>query len=440
MVTIKITEKDIIDRVIHNGNFDLINKFNINLNEFNNCKEYAEFIIDYNSKYGAVPTENVMSGHFTEYIKGFIDAPDAFIGENFNKCKHRNKLAKIIEDWVPLFNAEDSIEMADQLLADVGELQAKITSTHSLGYDIVANAQDRYDKYIRKGTTEDNVEVISTGIPELDRHIVGIEKNDYITIVARPNMGKSWIAQYLGVMAWRQGKRVLMYSGEMDVESMGYRFDTWNGNFSNFGTRTGSDDLGEGKSAKGYENYIKDLTTKDGFIVVTPKDLGGKKATLLDIQRLIRAHKPDLIILDQTSLLDDYRGGNVTTTQKYERISTDILTMVTTLQIPVILVAQAKRSEAKKSAKECNSGDAKDSKNPGIDDIMSSDKIGQDSTKVITLWAKDGMLNLNVAKSRHGARDEDVKMKWNIDKGILEPLLTEEENNSINNRHEDYGF
>ena len=222
-----------------------------------------------------------------------------------------------------------------------------------------------------------------------------------------------------------------MYSGEMDIESMGFRFDTWNGNFSNFGARTGSSDLGEGKTVKGYEMYLKDLSTKSGFVVVTPKDLNGRKANICDIQKLIKIHKPDLVILDQMSLLDDYRKGNFTTTQRYENISTDLLTMVKSINIPVILVAQAKRAEKKKD---------NEKENPELDGIMSSDKIGQDSTKVITLLESDGILTLKVVKARGSAKDFDVKMKWNIDKGILEPLLNDEEVEDVSNREDSYGF
>ena len=39
-------------------------------------------------------------------------------------------------------------------------------------------------------------------------------------------MGKTWILLKMLVEAWKQGKRVAMYSGEMNDMQIGYRFDT----------------------------------------------------------------------------------------------------------------------------------------------------------------------------------------------------------------------
>ena len=127
-------------------------------------------------------------------------------------------------------------------------------------------------------------------------------------------------------------------------------------------------------------------------------------------------------------LRDQRRAFNIR--EQYNNISTDILTYVNTIKIPVILVAQANRG-ADQGTK------AKDGVAPELNEIMESDKIGQDAKKVLSLSMKDDILSITVKKGRNGGKDTEVKMNWNIDLGIFKPLIDAEE---ADNLEENYGF
>lgn len=422
---IKITEKQIVDAIISSKDLELLSY--IPQSDFKNCKEYIDFITDYHEHYKTVPSETVMQTKFTEYKCTPVEGDVKFLVDNYNNSKYQNEFIDILQKAADM-SEQDSFkakEYLEQMLAK-GSRQA---INEDLGVDIVATARERYEQYTAMKTPEEKSKIISFGLPQLDKVLLGIEKQDYITIVARPNIGKSWVAEYFGVQAWKQGKKVLYYSGEMDVESMGYRFDTWNANFSNFGIRSGGDDLGLGKTANHYKSYTEALSQKAGFIVLTPQDFNGRRPTIRDIDRCAKIHKPDLIILDQMSLLADYRRAN-NIREQYNNISTDILTYVNTTEIPVILVAQANRGADQGSK-------AKDGVAPELNEIMESDKLGQDSKKVFSLAMKDGILSIVVKKGRNGGKDTEVKMNWDIDKGIFKPLL---DNQTAEEASEDYGF
>lgn len=422
---IKITEKHLIDTIISTKDLEVLSY--LSQSDFVNCKEYMQFILDYHEQYKAVPSETIMQTKFNEYKCSPVEGDVKFLVDNFNNSKYQNEFIDILQKAADM-SQEDSFK-AKEYLEQMLSNNNRQAITDNVGVDIVANAKERFEQYEAMKTPEEREKIISFGLPQLDRVLLGIEKQDYITIVARPNIGKSWVAEYFGVQAWKQGKKVMYYSGEMDVESMGYRFDTWNANFSNFGIRSGGDDLGDGKGANHYKTYAEALSQKSGFIVLTPQDFNGRRPTIRDIDRCAKIHKPDLIILDQMSLLADYRrASNIR--EQYNNISTDILTYVNTTEIPVILVAQANRG-ADAGTK------AKDGVAPELNEIMESDKLGQDSKKVFSLAMKDGILSIVVKKGRNGGKDTEVKMNWDIDKGIFKPLL---DNQTAEEAQADYGF
>ena len=64
------------------------------------------------------------------------------------------------------------------------------------------------------------------------------------------------------VEAWKQGKRVGLYSGEMNSVKLGYRFDSW---FQHFSNRS----LVRGEQVDGYKEFIENLKTQQTpFIIV----------------------------------------------------------------------------------------------------------------------------------------------------------------------------
>lgn len=81
---------------------------------------------------------------------------------------------------------------------------------------------------------------ISSGFEELDEITHGwLPGNELVSIVGRINQGKSWLLQKFLAEANKQGKRVLMYSGEMSAKEVMYRHLTLKHNISNTQLITG---------------------------------------------------------------------------------------------------------------------------------------------------------------------------------------------------------
>lgn len=385
-----------------------------------------EFILKHHQKYRNVPDAITLMVEFPDFDVVEINESIEHIIYKIKEAYTYSKVSKVLESSVEDIK-NDSIEASKNIREKLEEVLNEVVSIAREDLDIVRNAVSRGELY-NKRISEGGLLGIGTGIKELDEIVHGWMAEDLITIFARTNVGKSWIALYFGVMAWIQGKKVLMYSGEMSRDVVGYRFDTFYNHFSNRGLMQGRTKLGGDEDLNSYNDYIGKLSELSGFDVVTPRDLG-EKPTVKMLETLQEEFGADLVIVDQLTLMIDQRNGE-NKRIRYTNISEDLFLMSEKYQIPIIAVTQARRnSDKSKSAKELP---------PELDEIYESDGIAQNSTRVISMTVVGRILKLNVKKNRYGEKDKEVYMIWDIDKGQLTPFIEEDE--SSEQLEEEYNF
>lgn len=209
---------------------------------------------------------------------------------------------------------------------------------------------------------------------------------------------------------------------------------TLNKHFSNMGLLNGSGTLGKKPDTDGakylqedYEKYITQLQQKSGFIVVTPDDFEGRKPNVDEIKSLAIKHGADMIVIDQLSLMSDKRRADIPRIA-YNNISEDLFLMSKELKKPVLLMAQANR-EAVKNRKKGES--------PELHDLAESDGVGQNATRVLSLSVIDGTLKISVKKNRYGINNKEVLMIWEVNTGYLKPLLSENPEESTEDKKDD---
>ena len=69
--------------------------------------------------------------------------------------------------------------------------------------------------------------------------------------------------------------------------------------------------------------------------------------------------------------------------------------------------------------------------------IEYSDQVGQDATRAVSIKYSEGILTISLNKNRFGGKNVDVMLKWDIDKGIIEPMLSQDE---LSDLGEEFGF
>ena len=245
------------------------------------------------------------------------------------------------------------------------------------------------------------------GLPEsteLDDIIHGIQRGEELFVLfARLGQGKSWILAKMCGHVWRLGFNVGYVSPEMSYNSVGFRFDTLLGHFSNKHLMRGEDE-------ENYETYIQELQSKENkFVVATPADFN-RTITVSKLRNFVKQYKLDLLAIDGIKYLTDERGrkgDNLTTS--LTNISEDLMELSVELGIPVLIVVQANRNGA---------SDANEDGTPSIESIRDSDGIAHNASKVISLKQKaDGILQMEVQKNRFGGMGDRLNYLWDIDTG-----------------------
>ena len=265
----------------------------------------------------------------------------------------------------------------------------------------------RYDRYLER-TTNQSKFYISTGFPELDKIIGGIDReNEDFVISARPGQGKTQLLVKMACAASVQGLTVGIFEGEMSKDKIGYRIDTFLGHIKN-----SSMNRGDLYIQKEYERYIKSLAVSGyGPIkIITQNDVAGDM-TVDALRAFIEKEHLDILFIDQYSLLEDKRHGK----QEFERvgnIAKDIKSLQVEKHIPIISVSQMNRTKTE--------GELDTSQ------ISLSDKIPQYATILIMLEQKDQeetdpnnpkLITLNITKSRDGGDHRKVQYGVNFNTG-----------------------
>lgn len=430
-----LIEESFITRLLEGGSVDPFKELGLTDAMFLTCKDEIQFIESHFAEYKQMPDKLI-------FLQKFKDFQMLDVTESMEYLAGRIKEQFLYSKMVPIFEKaggllrEDSLKAKEYLKAELENLDKENpVSKNKDGVDIVAAAKDRLSSYLKRCELK-GLMGIPTGIPQLDDLTNGwLWGEELVVITGRTNVGKSWIAEFFGTVAWEAGYKVLHYSGEMSVEMVGFRFDTLHKHFSNMGLLNGSGLLGKKAGTEGgqlsrqdYENYVALLSQKSGYIIVTPDDFGGRKPTVDELETLAKKIGADMVIIDQLSLMSDRKKAD-TPRIAYNNISEDAFLMSKRLGKPVIMLAQANRESVKNKKK---------GQSPELHDLAESDGVAQNSTRVIALSVLDGILKLAMKKNRYGINNKDVLVMWDINAGYINPLLEKEEGGSIG--AEDYGF
>lgn len=411
-------EVQIISHVLNAKDPSIFLRNSVNKGQFLVYDKEAEFLFAHIEKYGNVPDKLTFADRFPEFDFVAVSETEQFLFDKLNDHFTFQQLAGFVNELAERAG-KDTKEAVKFMQANADRL-ASLGNRGMNGFDILKEAASRGNEYVKRRERR-GLLGISTGIQELDELTNGWLPEDLITIVGRTNEGKSWVLLYFLVQAWKQGKRVLLYSGEMSNLVVGFRFDTLAANFSNSALMNGT---GELSGETDYFEHLKEIEQSEAaFVVITPKDLNGNRLDVPTLHSLIEKYKPDIVGLDQLSLMDNHRAtrGQIERI-KYGQIAEDLYLTSEKYAIPILTPSQANRE----SAKQKKVGEAP----PELHEISESDAIGQNSTRVISIKQFGNTLKLSLKKNRYGKNNQEILMLWNIDKGILKPFLTVDNSSS----------
>lgn len=292
--------------------------------------------------------------------------------------------------------------------ADTNELIDKIKRTEALisGENfkpLATNYGANYLKELEEIQEESNPRY-GDGFRFLDKLTSGLHRGQLTVIGARPRIGKSAIALQIAYnVASRQGYKTLFLPLEMTVNECIERLLL--------------------QSQIMETDFKKNLTEADKrdiieFCDMIEKDLKFCEALnrLEDIEKLIKAEKPYLVIIDQLSQIrgskkKDLRESYIEITRNLKRIALETNTAI-------ILLSQINRANA-------------DSNRPSLEALSESDSIGQDADNVMILYTKNDeeeqdseerLTYLHLVKQRNGKSGVEIPLMYRGERFTFSPV------------------
>ena len=396
-----------LNKILASQDFSYIISNNINVEFFSDYVNEFNFIKEHYEQYGRTPDLLTFCNKFPQFDVIQVDEPVSYLVDELYDDLNKRKLATVFNRIRKLL-MEDKVEEAQNVY--ISHASDTVKSTKLTSVDIFHDTS-RYDHYIAKSQDKSGF-YVTTGFSELDDVISGWDRHEeYATIVARTGRGKSWILLKTAAAAAAQGLTVGIFSGEMSVDNVAYRIDTWISHISN-----GSLVHGNPIVKDEYGMYIKKLPTMfTGTIKVLTPDMISTKVGVNSLRAFIEKEKLDMLCIDQHSLLEDDRGAR-NPVEKAANISKDIKLLQTQKRIPIITVSQQNRDKMDDG---------------GVDtvQIASTDRIGQDSSTIIFLTKNDNIMTLHLVKARNSESGKTLNYACDWNRGIVEYIP--EENNAV---------
>jgi KaiC/GvpD/RAD55 family RecA-like ATPase len=399
-----IAQFQIINKVLQNKDYSFITLNNLTAEHFYAYPAEYEFIKAHYANYHVVPDRLTFVQHFPEFTIQDVNEPDNYLIEQLFNDYNQSYLATRLNNLKKFLEADDTQGAMRYFTESLDKLHIGSALQCT---DIMADTS-RYERYLDAGTNQAKY-FISTGFPELDKIITGIDRrNENMVIAARTGVGKSQMMCAMAAAASRQGLCVGIYSGEMSVDKVAYRIDTMLGKVDNRKISRG--DLFYKDHYKSYLDSLK-CANYGPIKVITPADIAGP-ATVSALQAFIEKEHLDILFIDQYSLLEDESRARVAH-EKVANISKAVKNLQVLKQIPIISVSQMNRTK-----NEDNSQDTTQ--------IAMSDRIGQDATVLLMLDKKDAedpnqqgayKFTINIVKSRDGGDGRKLDYLWNFNTG-----------------------
>ncbi len=296
--------------------------------------------------------------------------------------------------------ARKVLDIAEQRIYAIREGRAFQGLTHISS--VILNVYERLNELAQSDAA---VPGLSTGLPDVDMAISGLNKSDLILLAARPGMGKTSFALNMLLHAGKfSGKTVVFFSLEMSREQLAMRLisgEAFVDNKKLVTGKLGEEDWSKIAAASAALNQTQILIDDNPSLSVA--DMNAKCR---------RVDNLGLVVIDYLQLMTS-AGGPQRSSDNRQQIVSDISRalkiMAKELNVPVVCLSQLSRGP-----------ESRQNKRPMLSDLRESGAIEQDADIVMFLYRDDyynedsenhNLAECIIAKNRHGETGT-VELQW----------------------------
>lgn len=356
-------------------------------------KDIWEFAVNHMKTHGTGPTDEAIRHQFNDYVWDFPAAePLSYYVEQLKKKHAFNLTLTGIQSAYDNLNKREVDKAVDELRDALRKIEDATASEADLDWG--ATAENRYNDYLDI-QSKGGIDGYRTPFNILDEATQGWHDGEFILVVARQGVGKTWLTNIMAHKNYKDGLKVLYFSKEMPSNQVARRFDALEYHLPYQELRSGK--LNSFREAEWRDKVQEGLPV--GQMVIVGEETGGVSQVAAKIER----HRPDIIFIDGLYLMDDDQRAR-DNWLKISNISRDMKRLAKRVMIPIIATVQFNRSA------DNSKGDASN---------IAYGDIAKDADIILGLFQDedqrlDKRMTLRVLKQREGARPE-IELDWDMD-------------------------
>jgi replicative DNA helicase len=334
------TESKLISAVLEDKQVHVLLQANVE-NILRTHNDIWTFIRNYSEANGTVPPTSLVVEKFRDFI------PTEGIGATKYHLEELQAefLNDSLKDVLRSTAAEVQAGQGTKALEDLIQKTSELKKNTAVIRDIDATDLDSAVLYFENLAKQQALGSIGikTGLAGFDNYLpAGITPGQLGVFLAYPGIGKSWMALYFAVQAWKQGKSPLIISLEMSETEVRNRVFTIMGE-GLWSHRKMSNGQVEIEDLKRW--HKKELAGKPEFHIIS-NDSGGE-VTPSVIRGKIDQYKPDLVIVDYLQLMSpNQKSDNETVRMK--NLSRELKLMAISEEMPIIAISSATPDDVNK--------------------------------------------------------------------------------------------
>jgi len=400
-----LEEVEVISSVCKNKDIHVL--FDNNADELiKDCSDVWLFIKDYYDQTREIPDADLVATRFRDFDP-VESGPTVYHMDKLRQAYLDESIRLSLRKTAQMVNENETTRALQELSKDVTKMARIGAKVRDIDVTDIENALAYFEK-TRKSA--ENGEVgIKTDITSFDVCLpMGIAKGQLGILLAYPAIGKSWLALYFAVQAWKHGYKPMVISLEMTEYEVRNRIFTiiGDGFFSHRALSAGRVSDNEFKLWA-----EKALGNKPPFKIVS-NDTGAEMTPNL-IASKIDQYQPDIVIVDYLQLMTDNSGTSNNETVKIKNLSRELKLLAISQQLPIIAIASA------------TPDDSTDLESvPQLGQVAWSRQIAYDADFVLSMGRKanSDILEAAFRKNRHGYMG-DFYLEVDFDKGTFKEIL-----------------
>jgi len=293
-----------------------------------------EFVRNYYEQNQSVPPVNIVTQKFPDF---------EFVSDTGSTKHHLEELrSEYLNDNIKILlrSAATDVqeghasEALNSLISETANLKRITSTVRDLDVSDIDDAVAYFEQV--KKLKESGMHGIYTGLAGFDNYMpAGITPGQLGVLLAYPAIGKSWMALYLAVQAWKNGKSPLIVSLEMTEAEVRNRVFAIIGQGIWSHRKLSSGDVEIDMFKKWME---KTFTGKPSIHIISNEGIGEVSPSIL--RGKIDQYSPDIVFVDYLNLMT---SNNKTENEvvKMKNLSRELKLLAISEEIPIVAISSA---------------------------------------------------------------------------------------------------